>query len=279
MQKRNAFTLIELLVVISIIALLIGILLPALGSARMTARTIACASNIRQGAIATEIWGAENSGRLMFYAALEDGGTGRDSLWFQELAEVMVAERTSDAITGDSDRSRWIRENFLCPEYDITRSADASNSSGFNSTKTGYGYVLRQVNNGVDNYFPLPKVSFSSSPVTGWINLDTIVSASNRMLIGDSWEQFIGIDGDRRDVDGQIAFSDTGSPIERWQESEPDRHSGLDDRDADGGRTLEGRANYTFLDGHVAAVDKPEAAITIGDPEGLKGLIYDLDAE
>ncbi|WP_428389924.1 prepilin-type N-terminal cleavage/methylation domain-containing protein [Mucisphaera sp.] len=62
----RGFTLIELLVVISIIALLIGILLPALGSARETARTLICTSNVRSMIQASVIIAEDEQHRIMF---------------------------------------------------------------------------------------------------------------------------------------------------------------------------------------------------------------------
>lgn len=64
--KRNGrgFTLIELLVVISIIALLIGILLPALGAARKTARQAACLSNQKSLGTGMHVYFAGNKGYI-----------------------------------------------------------------------------------------------------------------------------------------------------------------------------------------------------------------------
>lgn len=62
--RHNGFTLIELLVVISIIALLIALLLPALGRAKGTANQARCASNQRQLGVAFEIYGDANERKL-----------------------------------------------------------------------------------------------------------------------------------------------------------------------------------------------------------------------
>ncbi len=60
----RGFTLIELLVVISIIALLMGILVPAVNRAKKQARKILCMSNVRQTGIATQTFLVEHENRL-----------------------------------------------------------------------------------------------------------------------------------------------------------------------------------------------------------------------
>ena len=62
---KKAFTLIKLLVVIAIIAILMGILMPALQSVREQGRMVACQSNLRQWGLIFAMYMEENSGKFL----------------------------------------------------------------------------------------------------------------------------------------------------------------------------------------------------------------------
>ena len=102
--KCRAFTLVELLVVIGIIALLVAILLPALGAARERARRTQCASNLRQFAMATVMLAQDNGGR--FYLAhrlLKDADANARGYGTPQLAY----------LNGQGDHIHWLPKQLF----------------------------------------------------------------------------------------------------------------------------------------------------------------------
>ena len=108
MKKRNFFTLIELLVVIAIIAILAGMLLPALSRARDTAKGISCANNFKQLGIGISNYSADYDDYLTWAAA------GNFDNVYNQVLPYLGKDKLSDTNSSVKTINNDSRI-FLCP--------------------------------------------------------------------------------------------------------------------------------------------------------------------
>lgn len=261
--RSAGFTLIELLVVISIIALLVGILLPALGAARKSALSIKSVSNLRQVGIAVASYNTERKGFFPIHSSTTTKIGGTKPRWADYLfpylnnVEVYRSPNLDEREIDELTKPFW-------HEVSVTDAEEAAREGvGIAVTPApsdpavhgGYGYNFQYLGNARD------AVKFNGHETD-------LIAPTNTIVVGDTTGS--AIDGEPGDG-GAAAYaldpplgSARGSGKGSYYEGGADENTGTYDADFDyairsaPAERNSGQAGVIFADGHGANHNRAE---------------------
>jgi prepilin-type N-terminal cleavage/methylation domain-containing protein/prepilin-type processing-associated H-X9-DG protein len=256
MNHKRGFTLIELLVVISIIALLLSILMPALSKVKEQARIVVCKSNLKQLSVAIDTYRVDYNGK----APISLGGR---SMWMFQLAPYMGESKYVDDPTKVLEGAMKV---LWCPSTREPPGPPDVGTFGRNDRRWRYhwadpvsgiffgaegSYVLNEYIGGID--FNLYGEDWAT-----WPELDPENANPRSFRVSGTGRSDVPVFGDGVWMGGYPRVGDltSGSWCYRTDGSEPLVYGGVDNGVSRFYIDRHDMANnFSFADGHVEKVD------------------------